>query len=295
MKRQHLIMIVRSNVLSRKEIYSLLKVDPTLTMISSVPSKQLTHKLNIPLHLAKKIIQIFKDEKLKEEIKKDEEQYSIITIFDKHYSRLLREINDAPLVLYCLGDLSLLNKQRIISVIGTRQPTSNAWHKLELITTPMIDDDWVIVSGLARGIDSFAHQLTLMNEGHTIAVLGHGFNYIYPKENLGLFNLIKNRGLIITEYPPYTPPRKFQFPERNRIISGLSFATLVIEAKIRSGTLITVNQALDQGRDVYAVPDSPLLKEAEGCHELIRDGAIITTSSKDIMNDWPKSRQLSFL
>src|SRR5699024_7649030 len=110
--------------------------------------------------------------------------------------------------------------------------------------------------------------------------------YIYPKQNISLYEEIMKKGLIITEYPPDQPPIKYHFPERNRIISGLSFGTLVIEATERSGTLITVDQALDQGREVYAVPGSPLIPQTKGCHQMIQDGAKLVIDVKDILEDW---------
>src|SRR5699024_7267498 len=131
--------------------------------------------------------------------------------------------------------------------------------------------DFLIVSGMAKGIDSYSHQSALMNNGSTIAVLGSGFHHIYPKQNKQLFNEICNIGLVLSEYTPDTPPKKHHFPERNRIISGLSFGTLVIEAMERSGTMITVEQALDQGREVFAIPDSPLIPETIGCNQMIQD------------------------
>lgn len=294
MKRKHLLRLVRSQVLSRRSIHSILKVDPSLDKLSSYSPEKITNEFNIPLLLATKIKDSFSCPKISRKIKEDENICQIITIFDETYPLLLKQTIDPPLVLYGIGNISLLNQLPIISIIGTRQPTDEAWSKLELIATPLIQNDWIVVSGLAKGIDSFAHKLTLNNSGKTIAVLGNGFNYVYPKENRGLLGLIKSRGLVITEYPPNTPPRKYQFPERNRIISGLSLATLVIEAKKRSGTLITVNQALDQGRDVYAVPGSPLHAETEGCHHLIQDGAVLVTSAQDILNNWPMNRQVSF-
>lgn len=295
MSRELLIQLVRSNVFSRKVIHSLIKKDPSFKIISTHPPTFIADRLNIPLNLSEQIKTILNNNQLKKAIKQDKQYCKIITIFDHNYPQLLKEISDAPLILYVIGNISLLKRLPNISVIGTRIPSENAWDKLELITTPLIKRGWVIVSGFARGIDSLAHKLALNYDGATIAVLGHGFNYLYPRENKGLFELIKSRGLIITEYPPHIPPKRYHFPERNRIISGLTLATLVIEAKVRSGTLITVNQALEQGRDVYAVPDSPLLVEAEGCHELIRDGATIVTKAEHILNDWPESRQLTLL
>lgn len=286
MKRMYLLKLARSKIFSRKTIHSFLQKDPSFEIISSFSTKKIAKHFNISYDIATKMINTINDDKLTALLQREEKQYNIITVFDSYYPALLKQIVDAPLVLYTIGNYSLLNKKLIISVIGTRKPSKEAWHKVNYIMTPLVKKNWVIVSGLAKGIDSYAHQLTLNEHGETIAVLGHGFNYVYPKENYGLLELIKNRGLVITEYPPNTPPRKHQFPERNRIISGLSLATLVIEAKKRSGTLITVNQALEQGRDVYALPDSPLLPEAKGCLELIQDGAKLIMSANDILSEW---------
>src|SRR5690625_2061506 len=158
--------------------------------------------------------------------------------------------------------------------------------KMKLIVKPLVRQNWLIVSGMAKGIDSYAHKLALGHKGNTIAVLGGGFNHIYPKQNNMLYKQIAEKGLVLSEYPPEVPPKRFHFPERNRLISGLSFGTLVIEATERSGTLITVDQALDQGREVYAVPGSPLIPQTKGCHKMIQDGAKLVTHSTDISEDW---------
>ncbi len=216
----------------------------------------------------------------------DLKKFQVITIVDEVYPTVLKTIKDPPLVLYTLGDLSLLSYLPALSVIGTRNPSREAKLKMNRIVKPLIEQDWLIVSGMAIGIDSFAHLLSLGNKGKTIAVLGGGFNHIYPRQNIALFRKIAEQGLLLTEYPPDTAPEKYHFPERNRIISGLSFGTLVIEATRRSGTMITVDQALDQGREVYAVPGSPLLPQTEGCHQMIQDGAKLVHVSADISDDW---------
>lgn len=286
MKRNYLLHLVRSQLISRKQIHFILKRDPSLLKLSSYSPIKIATEFQIPPLLASQLKNSLHCPNISQKIKQDQKKCHILTIFDQSYPLLLKQIVDPPLVLYVIGDVTLLNKLPIISIIGTRQPSKEAWGKVALIATPLIKKDWIIVSGLAKGIDSFAHKVTINENGKTIAVLGSGFDYIYPKENRGLFSLIKNRGLVISEYPPDTPPRKYQFPERNRIISGLSLATLVIEARKRSGTLITVNQALEQGRDVYAVPGSPLHPETEGCHHLIQDGALAVISAEDILNSW---------
>jgi DNA processing protein len=217
---------------------------------------------------------------------RDLRNYQVMTIIDVEYPPMLKTIKDAPIVLYALGDTSLLSHYPSISVIGTRNPSREAGNKTSYLIKPLIKENWVIVSGMAKGIDSFAHRLALHESGKTIAILGSGFEHIYPYQNKQLFQEIKQHGLVLSEYPPNVEPRKFHFPERNRIISGLSFATLVIEATEKSGTMITVDQALDQGREVYAVPGSPHIPQSQGCLKLIQEGARIASSHKDIETDW---------
>ncbi|WP_430785957.1 DNA-processing protein DprA [Virgibacillus flavescens] len=230
--------------------------------------------------------------KLIDEIKKDLEAYTILTIVDEGYPAVLKTIKDPPLVLYTIGDVTLLMQRPALSVIGTRFPSKNAIKKMKLILPVLIEMNWVIVSGMAMGIDSYAHQFALGNNGKTIAVLGGGFNHIYPKQNITLFDQLSKKGLVLSEYPPNQPPERFFFPERNRIISGLGFGTLVIEAKEKSGTLITVDQALDQGREVYAVPDSPAIRESIGCNRMIQDGAKLVMQPDDIIEDWNRAKEI---
>lgn len=223
---------------------------------------------------------------LKQQIRNDLKKFAIITIVDEIYPHVLKTIKDPPFVLYALGDTSLLSYLPALSVIGTRNPSNEAQRKMQHIVKPLVDANWLVVSGMAKGVDSLAHYISLKNNGKTIAVLGGGFHHIYPKQNSPLFKQIAEKGLLLSEYPPDVPPARYHFPERNRIISGLCFGTLVIEAKERSGTLITVDQALDQGREVYAVPGSPLIPQTKGCHQMIQDGAKLVQDPQDILEDW---------
>jgi len=284
--RKRLIHLHRIPVITRRMLYILMKHDHSLRKIYSMSSTEISHLLTISNQKANTLYKQLHCQHIRNLALNDREICQIITIFDKEYPQLLKNIYDAPLVLYTLGNTTLLNKHPSISVIGTRNPSSEGIPKLNTIVSPIIKKGWVIVSGLAYGIDSQAHLLTLRHKGQTIAVLGSGFNHIYPRENVELFKRIVQFGLVITEYPPDTPPRKYHFPERNRIISGISNATLVIEAKSKSGTLITVDQALEQGKEIYAVPGSPLLQQTEGCHKLIQDGAKLVTCAEDILEDW---------
>ncbi|WP_138414860.1 DNA-processing protein DprA [Aquibacillus sediminis] len=216
----------------------------------------------------------------------DLKKFQVLTIFDSGYPPLLRHIQDPPYVLYLLGNSKLFYQLPSLSVVGTRNPTSEAKQKINHIIRPLARKGWIVVSGMAVGIDGLAHQMAIEQEGKTIAVLGSGFRHIYPQQHNQLFQSLVATQLVVSEYTPNTPPRKYHFPERNRIISGLSFGTIVIEAKQKSGSLITVNQALDQGREVYAIPGSPLHPQTHGCHQMIQDGAKLVQNTYDLLEEW---------
>src|SRR5699024_1187391 len=269
-----------------KKINFLMQVDPTLEIAFHQTPSELRKTFQLTPKIATKVYHYLHNISFHQQIKQDKQGYHIVTIYDEIYPPLLRQIIDPPLVLYCLGDKSLLQQFPSISVIGTGKPSSQAKDKLASIVTPLIKSNWVIVSGMAYGIDGLAHALTLREKGKTIAVLGSGLEHVYPQKHLDLFRNIVQFGLVLSEYPPQMKPRKYHFPERNRIISGLSLGTLVVEANEKSGTFITVDQALEQGRDVYAIPDSPLNKHGLGCLTLISEGAKLVVSAKDIMEEW---------
>lgn len=267
-------------------------MDPSLSTIYNLSSSQISHKFAIPQKHAISLHQDLHNHTLQKEIKRDIATYTILTVVDESYPIVLKTIKDPPLVLYTLGDVSLLQHTPALSVIGTRSPSGNALNKMNLILPTLLAENWVIISGMAKGIDSYAHQFALRKNGKTIAVLGGGFHHIYPKQNVTLFDQLSKKGLVLSEYPPNQPPARFHFPERNRIISGLSYGTLVIEAKEKSGTLITVDQALDQGREVYAIPDSPHIPESIGCNRMIQDGAKLVIGPDDIMEDWNMAKEI---
>ncbi|MBU8907024.1 DNA-processing protein DprA [Desertibacillus haloalkaliphilus] len=208
-----------------------------------------------------------------------------ITIVDESYPTLLKQIYDPPWVLYSMGDLQLLEHQLTIAVVGTRQPSSNGLHSMKKILTPLIGQGWTIISGLAIGIDTYAHKLALVGQGRTIAVLGSGFFHIYPKQNQSLAAHLSREHLLLSEYPPHQKPQRWQFPVRNRIISGLSLGTLIVEAKEKSGSLITADQALEQGREVFAMPGSVLEERSMGTNRLIQQGAKLVMTDTDIVNE----------
>lgn len=297
--RFRLIHIHMMHLVTRRVIRQFLRVDPTLATIYEMTPNELSLQFSISPKKASLLFSSLHDPQRREQFIRDIKKYKMITIVDDNYPPMLKTIKDAPIVLYAIGDLSLLNHSKALSVIGSRKPSNEARPKMEYILTPLLQEKWLIVSGMARGIDGYAHSLALSNQAKTIAVLGGGFEYIYPKEHTSLFKEIAHTGLILTEYPPNVKPAKHHFPERNRIISGLSFGTLVIEAMERSGTMITVEQALDQGRDVFAVPGSPLLPQTKGCHILIQEGAKLTHHARDIQEEWlaqqePGKEKLTF-
>ncbi|GGH82288.1 DNA processing protein [Pullulanibacillus pueri] len=208
----------------------------------------------------------------------------VLTVFDPEYPPLLKMIYDPPWVLYTKGNRAIFQHQQLLSVVGTRKPTKEGLTALRFILTPLVDQGWTIVSGMALGVDGAAHHHALRSS--TIAVLGSGLLHPYPKKHLSLFqNLIKYH-LVISEYPPDQPPKRWQFPERNRIVSGLSMGTLVVEAQEKSGSLITADQALEQGREVFAIPGNIFNMNTVGTHRLIQQGAQLVTSAEDILSQF---------
>ncbi len=206
-----------------------------------------------------------------------------ITIDSKEYPEKLKNIYDPPRKIYLIGNKSLLY-QKGIAIVGARDATQYGKKIAYNLAKELSEQNIVIISGLALGIDSYAHTGTV--QGRTIAVLGSGIDNIYPKENLELAReIIKNKGCIISEYPLGTKPERLHFPQRNRIISGLSNGVVVIEASKKSGALITAEFALEQGKEVFAVPGDINKKQSEGTNQLIKDGAILLTSATDILEN----------
>ena len=212
-------------------------------------------------------------------------EITVITILDKEYPPLLKEIYQPPWALFTKGDLSLLETDPKLAVVGSRQATQYGKNAIRLIFPGLIDKGVLIVSGLARGIDAIAHEYAIKNGGKTIAVIAGGFYHIYPKENTSLaLEMMKNQ-LVLSEYPPDTKPLRWHFPSRNRIISGLSKGTFIIEAKRKSGSLITANFAVNEGRDVFSLPGSIFNPYSIGANELIQHGAKLVTGAEDILEE----------
>lgn len=209
--------------------------------------------------------------------------WKALSIHDQDYPQRLKHIGSPPSILFFAGNgLAEINGPCVIAVIGTRKPSVYGREVTRDIAAALAGRKVPVVSGGARGIDALAHRSALEKGGVTFAVLGHGLDQSYPPEHRSLFAKIREKGALITEYPPGVPPRRQHFPARNRIIAGLCDAVLVTEASLSSGTLITAGFAGDYGRDVAAVPGSILAGTSTSCHQLIREGAILFENIDDI-------------
>ncbi|MDO8570744.1 MAG: DNA-processing protein DprA [Candidatus Daviesbacteria bacterium] len=242
--------------------------------------------LGIPKNVAELLIETRKKlipEKYIESIKKS--GISWITLFDENYPKLLKEIYDPPVILFYKGEI-LESDKKAIAVVGTRKMTSYGKLVTEKLTKELIGFGVTIVSGLARGVDTEAHKCAISANGRTLAVLGGGLNHVFPPENIELAKKISSGfGAIISEFPPDHPSLPGNFPARNRIISGLSRGVLVTEAAEDSGSLITARLALEQGRDVFAVPGPITSDLSKGPSSLIKAGARLVTSASEILEE----------
>ena len=207
----------------------------------------------------------------------------IVTYYDYQYPKLLTEIDDPPLVLYYKGDLSVLNA-RCIAMVGTRDATNKGKYHARSFAQELAAQGYTVVSGMAKGIDSYAH-LGALSTGKTCAVLGCGVDVVYPSENRDLYNKICEKGLVLSEFLPSQGPQRWSFPVRNRIISGLCQSTFLVEAPQKSGAINTVDNALEQNRDVFVLFDDSDSKEFAGNRKLIEDGATAVHDPYDIMNN----------
>ncbi|MCK4904958.1 DNA-processing protein DprA [bacterium] len=209
----------------------------------------------------------------------------IITFQDSDYPPLLKNISSFPLLLYVKGNFQEQDYKMPIAIVGTRKSTYYGNSITSELAGNLTQAGFTIVSGMARGIDTSAHQSALKQKGRTVAVLGSGLNFIYPRENKKLSEEIAQNGVLVSEFPMNTSPDRFNFPRRNRIISGLSLGVVVVEAGEKSGAIITANLALEQGRDVFAIPGKIDSKYTQGTHRLIQDGAKLVTRWTDITSE----------
>ena len=218
-----------------------------------------------------------------------DKEVKILTYEDDKYPKLLKEIPDFPLSLYYKGNLDILDFNYNLAIVGSRQASQNALLALDNIISDFKNSNITIVSGLAYGIDSQAHQSAINNNLKTIAVVGCGLDIIYPSQNKKLFNEIKNNyGVIFSEYPLKTRPVSYNFPQRNRIVVGMSKGTFVVEAKLKSGAMISANLTLDYNRELMCMPGNILNPNTQGIYHLIKNGAGIISCAQDLLNhmDW---------
>lgn len=212
------------------------------------------------------------------------DRHFIVRHGDDDYPELLARIKDPPRLLYIVGEPSALHLPAL-AIVGSRNPTSGGARNAFEFARYLAASGFCIVSGLATGIDAAAHRGALDAKAPTVAFLGHGIDIIYPAQNRGLAEKIAERGALVSEYPLGMQPKKPFFPQRNRLISGLSLGTLVVEAARQSGSLITARLAAEQGREVFAMPGSIHNPLARGCHQLLRDGAKLVESGDDIVSE----------
>ena len=216
----------------------------------------------------------------------------IITCRDPRYPLLLKAINDPPPLLFIQGDVTLLSRQQI-AIVGSRNPGPDGTENTFTFARELTRSGYTVTSGLALGVDTAAHRGALAaDSGATIAVMGTGPDHRYPRSNRALADQILQNGALVTEFPIGTPPLAENFPRRNRIISGMSMGVLVTEAALRSGSLITAHSALEQGREVFAIPGSIHNPLARGCHALLRDGAKLVENTQDIIEELGAIRQV---
>ena len=255
-------------------LQSLLKVDPKLQKLERMPPQDIAKYLNLSVEKAKYLQENYVHT-LISPLKQAYEEHNIFPIPFHHpmYPNKLLALYDPPVVLYTKGLVDILKNWRRIAIVGSRQATSYSEAVLNYIVPPLVDRDYVIVSGLAKGADRMAHEAALRFAGQTIAVLGHGFFHLYPRENRKLAEIIAKEHLLISEYPPNVKPQKWYFPMRNRIISGISEGILVTEGAEKSGTFSTIDHGLENGKPIFAVPGDITKTLSKGPHKLLAEGA----------------------
>lgn len=246
-----------------------------LRMSSALTAKQINRLEITDIHDADEIIYSCQ-----------QNNWQIIDYDDERYPDRLKEIHNPPAVLYVDGDLPDIDSLVTIGIVGTRKASEYAVKVTHIMSMGITEAGALVVSGGALGVDTSAHKGALMAKGKTIAVLGCGLGTDYLNENKALRNVIKENGALVTEYPPFTKATRYTFPARNRIISGLSLGVLVVEAGVKSGSLITANYALEQGRDVFAIPGSVLSLDFAGTNKLIDDGAMVVTKPEHIIANY---------
>ena len=252
--------------------------------VLQAPQEELSQSGLLLPTIAENIFHFSKDKFLQDEYNLiQRRRVVVITAADDNYPCSLKNFEDAPVVLYIKGEVDALN-QMSVAIVGSRAASFYGCKSANAFARAFVEAGMMVVSGLARGIDTAAHQGSLEANGKTIAVIGCGFNHMYPKENLSLMERISRKGAVVSEFACSMPPLKQNFPWRNRIISALSLATVVIEARSKSGALITADYALSQNKDVFVVPSNIDNETAMGSNQLIQDGARVALNPDDVLS-----------
>ncbi|WP_411346096.1 DNA-processing protein DprA [Paenibacillus sp. WLX1005] len=271
-----------------KRIYDILQQHADLRELPTWSAGR-WRSLGMPEKVAQALVAHLHKQQIEALLNKYHQQHiQVVTIMDEEYPVLMKEIAQPPWVLYVRGQQKLLNSF-CIGMVGTRVPTAYGKRVGEWLAGGLAERGITVVSGMARGIDSVCHEAALQVNGSTIAVLGTGIDVIYPPENRSLYERLHQYGLIISEYPPGTRPSPGTFPQRNRIIAGMSHGSIVVEADERSGSLITADYAMDCNRDVFAVPGPITSPKSKGTLSLLKQGAILVTDIGDITAEYDSS------
>lgn len=283
----YLLRLIGVNGIGNKRIIKLFRTFGSFDAIFTASIQEISNLIGVDEEIA---AQIKNDsnkkfaEKQISEIKK--KNFKVLTYWSSAYPVPLKRIFSPPVLLFYKGEF-LEKDFNSIAVVGMRMPSQYGKQATEYFCKELVNRNITVVSGMARGIDTIAHKCSLKNKGRTLAVLGSGLNVCYPPENRKLFHEIIKSGAVISEFPLYTPPNKENFPRRNRLISALSKGTLVVEGGVKSGALITAYYALDQGKEVFAVPGDINSKRSRGPHKLIKEGAKLTETVYDILDEIP--------
>jgi len=281
--KPYLLALNRMHRIGPITVVKLIKRWPDLQEMFELPVGSL-EKAGLPKALAQTIA-AFDLHQIDEDWRwQEHKNHYLLTWLDSDYPALLKEIHDPPIVLYAKGDLASF-KQKSVAMVGTRKPSVTGSESAYHFARELAIKNITIVSGLALGIDAQAHQGCLDVGGKTVAVMGTGINVTYPRRHAFLADKIAQSGLLLSEFPLGMQPIAGHFPRRNRIISGLSLLTLIVEAAIRSGSLITARLALEQNRDVLAIPGSIHNPQTRGCHHLLQQGAKLVTSVRDVLDE----------
>lgn len=279
--KEDLILLNTVDSLGFRKLEKLLAVFQSTPRILKAKKSELLEVEGIDEKLAEKISALDKEKLSRELSSMKKSGVKAVSIFDDSYPENLKTIYSPPIILYIKGDVAPRDADSI-AIVGTRQPSHYGLSICERLSYQLASMGITVVSGMARGIDTMAHRGAL-EAGRTIAVLGSGLDCIYPAENKELAEEISEKGAVVSEFPMNTPPHRFNFPRRNRVICGLSLGVLIVEASVRSGSLITADFALDENRELFAVPGQAGAVRSEGSNNLIKQGAKLVEDVEDIV------------